>query len=81
MATLPPCHKCGGYLVLHELVEGTLVKRAACCVNCGRVVDATILTFQHLQKIGDTVERNEKYHRGLRGPRQKAYDAKKTTAH
>jgi hypothetical protein len=52
------CPKCHGCLVLHTLDDTSHVIRAARCVNCGMIVEPTILAFQQLQAGGERFLKN-----------------------
>ena len=62
MASDVRCKRCQGLCVRHQLQDGNIViNHALRCINCGSVVDTTILAMQALQQLGTQPVRHGKY--------------------
>lgn len=61
------CNRCHGLYVQHQLHDGNIrINRAIRCVNCGNVVDPTILTMKQQQATYQPPKENTRVHCGQR---------------
>ena len=64
MASDVRCMRCQGLCVRTQLQDGNLrINHALRCINCGSVLDTTILAMQQLQQLGKKPTPSGKYTR------------------
>lgn len=70
------CQRCQGCCVQHQLQDGNIrINHAIRCLNCGNILDTTIMAMQQLQQLGKKPTPSGKY------TRRGKYERKVTHAH